>query len=217
MARYIVMLGPPGAGKGTQAKILSEKLSLAHVSSGDLFRENIRNETELGLMAQAFMVKGDLVPDEVTIGMIRERLKMSDCEKGAILDGFPRTIPQAEALDTLLEEFNSEICCTPFISVPDEVLIERLGGRWTCPECSRVYHETYSSPVKAGLCDADGAVLIQREDDKPETVLNRIKVYFDQTMPLLEYYQESGKRADIDGTRSIEEISNSLTELPALR
>ena len=202
---YIVMLGPPGAGKGTQAKRIAQELDLVHVSTGDLFRENLKNETELGKLAQQYMDKGELVPDDVTIRMVEERLSRPDCEKGAVLDGFPRTTDQAEALDDLLKKFGGSVEVVPFIKVPDEILVERLSGRWMSPS-GRVYHEKYNPPTVKWIDDIDGSQLYQREDDKPETVRHRIDVYNEQTAPLIAYYREKGILVEIDGTQSIEDV-----------
>ncbi len=202
---YIVMLGPPGAGKGTQAKKLAQELGLVHVSTGDLFRENLKNETELGQLAQQYMNAGELVPDDVTVAMVKERFARPDCEKGAVLDGFPRTPAQAEALDQLLETFDSEVTVVPLIKVPDEILVERLSGRWMSPS-GRVYHEKYNPPVVKWIDDIDGSELYQREDDKPGTVRRRIDVYNEQTAPLIDYYREKGLLAEIDGTQPIEDV-----------
>ena len=212
MAKYIVLLGPPGAGKGTQAQIIAEKYELVHVSSGDLFRENLKKESELGKLAQSFMSRGELVPDDVTIAMVRDRLSQPDCCNGALLDGFPRTPAQAEALATMLAEFNGMVNLVPYIFVPEEVLVERLSGRWTCRAHGHVYHEKFNPPVEAGICDIDGSELYQREDDKPETVKNRIKVYQEQTAPLIAYYQEKGLLANIDGTKPIEKVTSDLLQ-----
>lgn len=210
MGKYIVLLGPPGAGKGTQAEVLAEKTGLPHISSGDIFRENLKAETELGKLARGFMDKGELVPDDVTIEMIRERVSQPDCTDGAILDGFPRTPAQAEALREMLAELQSEVACVPYISVPAEVLVERLGGRWTCREQGHIYHQVYNPPVVPGKCDIDGSELYQRVDDKRETVENRIRVYFDQTAPLIEHYRKTGLLVDIDGTKPIEAVAEDL-------
>jgi adenylate kinase len=215
MATYIVLLGPPGAGKGTQAQVISREMNLAHISSGDLFRENLKNQTELGKLAQGYMNRGELVPDDVTIAMVRDRLTRPDCKDGALLDGFPRTPAQADALAEMLAASGGQIDSVPYISVPAEVLIERLGGRWTCPSCGQVYHEVYNPPQTAGVCDADGAQLIQRDDDKAETVARRINVYMDQTSPLIEYYRQKGLLVEVDGTRSIEEVGGEI--LAAIR
>lgn len=215
MATYIVLLGPPGAGKGTQAEVISKEMNLAHISSGDLFRENLKNQTELGKLAQGYMNRGELVPDDVTIAMVKDRLSRPDCEGGALLDGFPRTPAQAEALEEMLHSMGQKVNSVPYISVPAKVLIERLGGRWTCPTCGRVYHQVYNPPKTPGVCDADGAPLIQREDDKAETVERRIQVYMEQTAPLINYYRQKGLLVEVDGTKSIDEVSQEI--LAALR
>lgn len=212
MATYIVMLGPPGVGKGTQAKILAEKTGLAHVSSGDLFRENIKNQTDLGQLAQSFMNKGELVPDDVTIAMIRERLSRPDCQSGAILDGFPRTPAQADALKQMLAEFDGDVDYVPFISADEEVLVTRLSGRWTCRANGHVFHAIFNPPQQPGICDLDGSELYQREDDKAETVTRRIQVYMQQTAPLIAYYREAGKLVEIDGAQSIENVTVALVK-----
>jgi adenylate kinase len=206
---YIVMLGPPGAGKGTQAKKLARNLDLVHVSTGDLFRENLKNETPLGQLAQQYMNKGELVPDDVTVAMVEERLSRPDCEKGAVLDGFPRTPAQAEALENLLQQFNSEVKVVPYIKVPDDVLVERLSGRWMSPS-GRVYHEKYNPPVVKWIDDIDGSQLYQREDDKPETVRHRIEVYNENTAPLIDYYRDKDLLVEIDGTQSIEDVFGNI-------
>jgi len=213
MATYIVMLGPPGVGKGTQAKILAGKTGLAHVSSGDLFRENIKNQTELGQLAQSFINKGELVPDDVTIAMIRERLFRQDCQAGAILDGFPRTPAQAKALKQMLAEFEEDVDHVPFVNATKEVLVTRLSGRWTCRANGHVFHETFNPPKELGICDFDGSELYQREDDKVETVTRRIQVYADQTAPLITYYREAGKLVEIDGSQPIEKVTVALMEV----
>ena len=212
MRVYIVLLGPPGAGKGTQAQIMAEKLRLMHVSSGDLFRENLKNKTELGQKAQTYVDRGELVPDDITIGMVRDRLMKADCVNGAILDGFPRTPAQAEALTKLLSDLGGKVVSVPFIYVPDEVLIERLTGRWTCQAQGHVYHEKNNPPKVAGICDLDGSALYQREDDKRETVMRRIQVYQDQTAPLIEYYRQQGLLTQVDGTIGIGRVTDQLVE-----
>ncbi len=210
MPTYIVLLGPPGAGKGTQAEIVSEKLGLVHVSSGDIFRENLKQQTELGKLAQGYMNRGELVPDDVTIAMIRERLSRADCVKGALLDGFPRTPAQADALSGMLATFNGQVNSVPYISVPDEVLIERLSGRWTCRAEGHIYHEKYNPPKNPGICDVDGSELYQRDDDKPATVENRIQVYMNQTSPLIAFYRQKGLLAEIDGMQPIDKVTADL-------
>jgi len=213
MARFIVLLGPPGAGKGTQADLIAEKFELLHVSSGDLFRENLKKQTELGKLAQTYMSRGELVPDDVTIAMVRERLNRPDCKKGALLDGFPRTPSQADALAEMLKEFKSRVNLVPYISVPPALLVERLSGRWTCKSGGHVFHEKYNPPRMPGVCDLDGSELYQRDDDKPETVANRIKVYSEQTTPLIDYYRERKLLVEVDGTKSIEDVSHELVSL----
>ena len=210
MKTYIILLGPPGAGKGTQAQAISEKLCLPHISSGDIFRENLKKETELGQLAARFMNKGELVPDDVTILMIRERLSRPDCQSGALLDGFPRTPAQAHALSSMLEELGGQVSCVPYISVPEQVLIERLTGRWTCREAGHIFHVKYNPPKQPGRCDIDGSELYQREDDKAETVTRRIRVYLEQTQPLIDYYQQRGLLVEVDGTLPIEQVTVAL-------
>ena len=210
MPAYIVLLGPPGAGKGTQAEIVSTKLGLAHVSSGDIFRENIKNQTELGKLADTYMQRGDLVPDDVTIGMIRERLQRPDCAKGALLDGFPRTPAQAEALDKMLSDLGGSVDAVPYVQVPEDELVERLSGRWTCRAQGHVYHQVFNPPKKPGVCDIDGSELYQREDDRRETVARRIRVYMEQTAPLIEYYRQAGALIEINGAQPIEAVTKDL-------
>jgi adenylate kinase len=210
MTTFIVILGPPGVGKGTQAKILSERTGLAHISSGELFRENIKNQTELGKLAQTYMTRGELVPDDVTIGMIRERLGRSDCVMGAILDGFPRTPTQADVLDAMLAEFNGKVDVVPFIIGNDEVLVDRLGSRWTCRANGHIFNKKFSPPKEPGKCDYDGSDLYQRDDDKPETVLRRIQVYLEQTAQLISYYRENGKLIEIDGMQTIDQVTQTM-------
>jgi adenylate kinase len=213
MPTYIVLLGPPGAGKGTQAEILAEKLELPHISSGDIFRENLKNGTELGKLAQTFMSQGKLVPDDLTISMIRERFSRPDCAKGAILDGFPRTPAQADALEIMLKDFGGQVNLVPFITAPTDALIERLTGRWTCRASGHIFHVSFNPPKQVGVCDIDGSELYQRDDDKPETVTNRIKVYQDQTAPLIDYYKQRGLLAEINGLAPVEQVSTELLSI----
>lgn len=210
MSRFIVLLGPPGAGKGTQAEAISATLCLPHISSGDIFRENLKNHTDLGVMAETYINKGDLVPDDVTIAMIRERLSRPDCRDGALLDGFPRTPHQAEALASMLSEVDGQVKNVPYICVPEDVLIERLAGRWTCRQAGHVFHQKYNPPRQAGICDIDGSELYQREDDKAETVKRRIRVYLEQTQPLVDYYQQHGVLIEVDGKKPIEQVTQDL-------
>lgn len=210
MPVYVVLLGPPGAGKGTQARILCDVLSLPHISSGDLFRENIKNQTDLGVLAKGYIDRGELVPDGVTIDMIRERLSKADCSTGALLDGFPRNPAQAKALDDMLVDFGGRVAAVPYISVPEKVLIERLSGRWTCRQQGHIFHEKYNPPKKRGLCDYDGSELYQREDDKVETVTHRIRVYHKETQPLIDYYRQLGTLVEIDGAQAIEKVSADI-------
>lgn len=208
---YIVMLGPPGAGKGTQAKVLAKKLNLTHVSSGDLFRENLNNKTELGRLAQSYMSKGELVPDDVTIAMVEECLSRTDCVEGAVLDGFPRTPVQAGALDAILNGLGGKVNIVPYISVPAKVLVDRLSGRWMS-HSGRVYHVLNNPPKVKWIDDVDGSLLYQREDDKPETVRRRINVYLEQTSPLIEHYRSLGLLVEIDGTDDIESVTTDILE-----
>jgi adenylate kinase len=212
MTTYIVLLGPPGVGKGTQAEILADTKDLAHVSSGDLFRENLKNQTDLGKLAKSFMDKGELVPDDVTIKMIRDRLGRPDCVMGAILDGFPRTPAQAEALEKMLTEFNGRVDAVPYITAAESVLVERTGGRFTCRASGHIYHQTFNPPKKAGVCDIDGSDLYQRDDDKVETVTIRIRVYLDQTIPLVEYYRKKGKLIEINGAQPVDQVTKDLLD-----
>ena len=210
MPVFIVLLGPPGAGKGTQAQAISETLGLPHISSGDIFRENLKKQTELGQLASSFMNRGELVPDDVTIAMIRERLSRPDCTPGALLDGFPRTPAQAEALAVILADFKGRVQAVPYINVVEDVLIERLTGRWTCRAQGHVFHEKHNPPRMPGVCDVDGSELYQRDDDKAETVKRRIRVYLEQTQPLIDYYRQRGLLLEVDGTKPIEQVTKDL-------
>jgi adenylate kinase len=210
MAIYIVLLGPPGVGKGTQAQKMAESTDLVHLSSGDLFRENIKNQTELGRLAKSYIDKGELVPDDVTIAMIRERIAHPDCQKGVILDGFPRTPIQADVLEEMLAEFGGEVNAVPYITAAESILVERICGRWTCRAQGHIYHQQFNMPKQPGICDYDGSELYQRDDDKPETVKKRIHVYLDQTLLLVEYYRKRGKLLEIDGTQPVEQVSEIL-------
>jgi adenylate kinase len=210
MLKCIVLLGPPGAGKGTQAQLVAAKLGLVHISSGDLFREHLRNNSELGQQARSYIDRGELVPDDLTISMVRERLSLEDCQSGALLDGFPRTPAQAEVLADVLEDLDGEVSSVPYISVSTEVLIARLSGRWTCKAAGHIYHELHNPPKNAGICDYDGSELYQREDDKVDTVKRRIQVYLDQTEPLIKYYRDRGLLVEVEGDQPINEVTASL-------
>jgi adenylate kinase len=214
-ALFMVLLGGPGAGKGTQAERLAEALDIPQVSTGDLFRENLKNETDLGILAKGYMERGELVPDEVTVGMVRERLSRPDAVRGAILDGFPRTIAQAEALQTLLADLGFELAVVPYIKVPEDVLLDRLAGRWTCRACGAMYHQLFSPPQVAGVCDRCSGELYQRPDDTPETQKHRIKVYFEQTAPLINYYRDKDLLVEVDGRPGIDEIQAELQRIVA--
>ena len=206
----IIMLGPPGAGKGTQAKMLVEKLGIPQISTGDMLRAAVKEGTPMGLKAKEYMDGGKLVPDEVVIGIVKDRLAADDCAKGFILDGFPRTIPQAEALDKVLEEMGKKIEYVVNVAVPESELLTRLTGRRTCKKCGAMYHVKFNPPKQDGVCDKCGGELYQRDDDKEETILNRLKVYNDQTAPLIEYYKKQGVLVDIDGSKEIGEIFKDI-------
>lgn len=210
-ALNIVMLGPPGAGKGTQAKRITKVLCVPHVSTGDLFREHLKNETELGRLANEYMAKGELVPDDVTIEMVRERLSRPDCDDGVVLDGFPRTCRQAEALDKLLKSMDRALSAVLYISVNDETIIRRLSGRRVCPN-GHSFHVEYSPPKKPGVCDHDGLELYQRDDDKEETVQDRLRVYLKDTAPLIEYYRNRQLLMEFDGDQTVEDVTVDLLE-----
>jgi adenylate kinase len=207
---FYVFLGPPGAGKGTQAKVVADKMGIPQISSGDIFRENIKNQTELGIRANEYIKVGELVPDDVTVEMIRERISRVDCKSGAILDGFPRTSAQARAFDEILEVTGCKINQVPYVSVPEEDLIERLSGRLTCRAQGHIFHKKYNPPQVAGECDIDGSDLYQREDDQLETVKRRIRVYEERTRPLVEYYLDRGILVEIDGNQPIENVTKDL-------
>jgi len=207
---YIVILGAPGAGKGTQADILCQKLNLPHIASGDLFRQALEKKTELGLLAKSYMEKGKLGPDEITIKMILERINLSDCVLGCLFDGFPRTLKQAEALDTTLAEQGKSIDKAIYIQVPQEELVKRLSGRWICRSCQTPYHLITSPPRITGKCDKCGSELYQRSDDKEETVRKRLKVFFAQTVPVVDYYKKQNKLIEVNGNLGIQDVAKEI-------
>ena len=209
----IVMLAAPGAGKGTQAKMIAEKYSIPHISTGDIFRANIKNGTELGKKAKSFIDKGQLVPDELTLDLIMDRFKEDDCKNGYVLDGFPRTIPQAEALDEALKANGEKVDFAIDIDVPDENIVRRMGGRRACVNCGATYHIVYSPTKVEGKCDECGEELIVRDDDKPETVLSRLEVYHNQTQPLIDYYNEQGILKSVDGTIDMKDVFNEIVKI----
>lgn len=209
----IIMLGAPGAGKGTQAKMIAEKFDIPHISTGDIFRANIKNGTELGAKAKEYMDKGLLVPDELTCDLVVDRIQQEDCKKGYILDGFPRTIPQAEALDAALTKLGESIDYAINVEVPDENIVRRMGGRRACASCGATYHIVYNAPAKENICDACGAELILRDDDKPETVQKRLSVYHEQTQPLIDYYTKKGIIAEVDGTIDMQDVFAAICKI----
>lgn len=209
----IIMLGAPGAGKGTQAKKIAEKYSIPHISTGDIFRANIKNNTELGQKAKTYMDKGELVPDELVVDLIMDRFKEADCANGYVLDGFPRTIPQAEALDKALSANGESVDYAVNVEVPDENIINRMSGRRACVGCGATYHIQFNAPKVEGVCDTCGEKLILRDDDKPETVKNRLSVYHEQTQPLIDYYSKKGVLAEVDGTQAMDDVFNAIVNV----
>ncbi len=209
----IIMLGAPGAGKGTQAKKIAAKYQIPHISTGDIFRANIKNGTELGKKAKTYMDQGLLVPDKLVCDLVVDRVQQADCEKGYILDGFPRTIPQAESLDKALAALGESVDYAVNVEVPDENIVKRMGGRRACVGCGATYHMEFAPTKKEGICDTCGAELILRDDDKPETVQKRLGVYHDQTQPLIEYYHKKGILRDVDGTMDMEEVFQAIVKI----
>jgi len=208
----LILLGAPGAGKGTQAKRISQHYDIPHISTGDIFRANIKAGTELGKKAQEYMERGALVPDALTVDMLLDRISQDDCSGGFILDGFPRTIPQAERLTEALAAMGEDIDAALDIEVPDSVIVERMAGRRVCPDCGSSYHVANIPPKKEGVCDACGAQLVTRKDDAPETVLERLATYHAQTEPLIEYYQARGRLIKVDGTTGLDPVFNEIIE-----
>lgn len=202
----IIMLGAPGAGKGTQAKMIAEKYGIPHVSTGDIFRANIKNGTELGMEAKKYMDQGQLVPDELTVKILLDRVSQPDCREGYVLDGFPRTIPQAKVLDQALAEQDEKIDFAVNVDVPDENIVKRMSGRRACLKCGATYHIEHIPPKKEGLCDVCSSGLVLRDDDRPETVLKRLQVYHEQTQPLIDFYTKKGVLRSVDGTRDMQEV-----------
>lgn len=209
----IIMLGAPGAGKGTQAKMIAEKYGIPHVSTGDIFRANIKEGTELGKEAKQYMDQGLLVPDELTVKILLDRVAKDDCANGYVLDGFPRTIPQAEVLDKALNELGDKIDYAVNVDVPDENIVRRMGGRRACLTCGATYHIEHVPPKKEGICDKCGAELVLRDDDKPETVKNRLDVYHKQTQPLIEFYTAKGVLKTVDGTQDMKDVFAAIVEI----
>lgn len=209
----IIMLGAPGAGKGTQAKRIAEKYSIPHISTGDIFRANIKNGTELGNKAKTYMDKGELVPDSLVVDLVIDRFKEADCANGYVLDGFPRTIPQAEALDEALKAIGEKVDYAINVEVPDENIINRMSGRRACVGCGATYHIKFNPTKVENVCDACGQNLILRDDDKPETVKNRLEVYHNQTQPLIDYYSKQGIMKEVDGTVAMDDVFAAITAI----
>ena len=207
------MLGAPGAGKGTQAKKIAEKYHIPHISTGDIFRANIKNGTELGMKAKSYMDQGQLVPDDVTIGMLLDRISQEDCAEGYVLDGFPRTIPQAESLTKALEERGESMDYAINVDVPDQAIVTRMAGRRACLACGATYHIVYNAPKKENVCDVCGEGLVLRDDDKPETVQKRLTVYHDQTKPLIDYYGKAGILVTVDGTQDLNKVFEDIVSV----
>ena len=209
----IIMLGAPGAGKGTQAKMIAEKYGIPHISTGDIFRANIKEGTPLGMEAKGYMDKGQLVPDELTVKILLDRVAKDDCKDGYVLDGFPRTIPQAEVLDKALTEMGDKVDFAIDVDVPDENIVRRMGGRRACVTCGATYHIEHVPPKKEGICDKCGSELILRDDDKPETVQKRLAVYHEQTQPLIEFYTKKNILKTVDGTVDMMDVFKAITDI----
>ena len=209
----IIMLGAPGAGKGTQAKMIADKYGIPHISTGDIFRANIKNGTELGKKAKGYMDQGLLVPDELVVDLVADRIVQDDCKNGFVLDGFPRTIPQAEALDEALKKLGTSIDYALNIEVPDDNIVTRMSGRRACPKCGATYHIVYAAPKTENICDKCGTELIIRSDDKPETVKDRLNVYHQQTEPLIAYYKAAGVLREVDGTQELPKVFEDVVAI----
>ena len=209
----IIMLGAPGAGKGTQAKMIAEKFNIPHISTGDIFRANIKNGTELGKKAKEFMDKGQLVPDELTVEILLDRVAADDCKNRSVLDGFPRTIPQADVLDKELTKLGDKVDFAINVDVPDENIVRRMSGRRACLKCGATYHIEHIPPKQEGICDKCGSELVQRDDDKPETVQNRLSVYHEQTQPLIDYYNKKNILKSVDGTKDMQEVFSDIVNI----
>ncbi len=209
----IIMLGAPGAGKGTQAQMIAEKFNIPHISTGDIFRANLKNGTELGKKAKVYMDQGLLVPDELTVELLLDRVANEDCKDGYVLDGFPRTIPQADVLDNELTKLGDKVDFAINVDVPDENIVRRMSGRRACLKCGATYHIEHIPPVKEGICDKCGSELVQREDDKAETVQNRLSVYHEQTQPLIDYYDKKGILKTVDGTKDMQEVFSDIVAI----
>ena len=209
----VILLGPPGAGKGTQAKLISEKFSIPHISTGDIFRANIKEKTPLGIEAKRYIDNGKLVPDEVTIGIVKDRLTKDDCDNGFLLDGFPRTVAQAEALDEFLKGIDNELDVALLIKVPEEFILERMTGRRVCTSCGASYHIKFNTPKVEGKCDICDSELIQRKDDTEATVKERLEVYSKQTYPLINYYKDNGIISEVNGTESIDKVFGNISNI----
>ncbi len=209
----VIFLGPPGVGKGTQAEFIAKKLNILKLSTGDLLRESVKKQTELGLEAKGYMDRGELVPDQIVIGLVDEKLKSPDCQKGFLLDGFPRTVPQADQLTALLKKMGEEIDRVVYFTLEKDEIVQRISGRRSCPQCNAVYHISSIPPKQEGLCDVCGSVLVQRNDDKPETVESRLTVYHGQTIPLIDYYKAKGVLVELEASGSVDQVQERLVAL----
>jgi adenylate kinase len=209
----VIFLGPPGVGKGTQAEFIAKKLNILKLSTGDLLRESVKKQTALGLEAKGYMDRGELVPDQIVIGLVEEKLKSPDCQKGFLLDGFPRTVPQADQLTALLKKMGEEIDRVVYFTLEKDEIVQRISGRRSCPQCNAVYHISSIPPKQEGLCDVCGSVLVQRNDDKPETVESRLTVYHGQTIPLIDYYKAKGVLVELEASGSVDQVQERLVAL----